>query len=185
MPTVYVITRPCKGCKYENDLTSRRCACQKQIRYNVDGREVRKSAKTSSWDAANKKARELETALNSGKKPEDAAKPTIKEAIALYLAAKRVEGIKEKSCDKLVLLFEKRLMDYCTGRDLFYLADLGVTELILWMDKCWPKYAPGTARKMRGRLIGFFDFLIAAGKRSDNPPRVRRRSSRDGLMSSA
>jgi hypothetical protein len=57
---ITVYTRHSNGCPYEDDRYSRRCKCRKWLQYMRNGEPVRESAKTRSWDAATKLARQME-----------------------------------------------------------------------------------------------------------------------------
>jgi len=48
------------SCEHSADKTYRRCRCVVWLEWNLDGKQTRKSAKTATWELAQKKARKIE-----------------------------------------------------------------------------------------------------------------------------
>src|SRR5580698_9253343 len=59
---LFVYSRHTPDCAHKDELKYRRCRCPKWIDGYVDGERVRQSAKTRSWEQAERKARLLEGA---------------------------------------------------------------------------------------------------------------------------
>src|ERR1700678_2984744 len=84
-PVLFVYARHTPDCDHRDDPKYRRCRCPKWIDGYVDGQRVRQSAKTRSWDQAEKKARGIDDASD----PKKVAQPvltTIENAVEAYLA---------------------------------------------------------------------------------------------------
>src|SRR5580692_1986964 len=98
MATVIVYRRHSQACKYTDERFHRGCDCPCWLEYMHNRHQVRKSARTRSWDRANKDARSLEIELEAaerGETPEKKAAPRIavEDAISRYLADKKTGGI--------------------------------------------------------------------------------------------
>lgn len=82
-----VYTRHASDCGHIADLTWRRCRCPKWIRGVLpNGDAIRESAKTRSWEQAERRAREREAAADPNSptlaKPQRA---TVKDAVEFFL----------------------------------------------------------------------------------------------------
>ncbi|PYX26860.1 MAG: hypothetical protein DMG80_20475, partial [Acidobacteria bacterium] len=126
MAVVTVYTRHSKGCpksKEKNTGQYRRCNCPKWLRW---GKKSKKSAKTRTWDAANKAARKLEEELDLKamgiELPKRANHKTIEAAVKLYLDDMAQLGIKDASKARRMLT---RLREYANGKDVILLKDVG------------------------------------------------------------
>jgi integrase/recombinase XerD len=131
--TVLVYTRHSITCPKQDDRDWRRCDCPKWHEYMRNGHQVRKTAKTRSWEAASKKAREIETRLEAGELPEKAAPITVKDAIAKYLQAKAAEGLQTNSLVKPRGMMA-RLQTWCDSKGLVYLRDVKADHLHDWRN---------------------------------------------------
>jgi len=98
-----------------------------------NGHQVRKTAKTRSWETASKKARELETRIEAGESPEKAAPITVKDAITKYLEAKAAEGLQPTSLVKPRGMMA-RLQAWCDSKKLVYLRDVKADHLHDWRN---------------------------------------------------
>ena len=129
--TVYVRhSKRCAKSKVKNAGQFKRCKCPLWLRW---GKSSRKSAKTRSWEIANKAARKLEEELEREelgielpKKPDHV---TIEEALELYLLDRAQRGIKDSSKAQRLL---GRLRDYAYGRNAILLKDVSARMLTEW-----------------------------------------------------
>jgi nucleoid-associated protein YgaU len=95
----------------------------------VDGQRVRQSAKSRSWEQAERKARAIEDAAN----PAKAAQPvvtTIENAVEAYLADENARNLSKETTKQSKTLFEKQLLPWAKHRGLIRLRDLTAPELV-------------------------------------------------------
>jgi len=144
---VVVYTRHSKGCPHESDRYSRKCRCRKWFDYSIDGRQVRESAKTRSWETAVKLARQKEREhedrrLGVAPAPKTTA-VMIEDAVATYI--KKISdpkaGRKEQSLVKPKRM-TSLLLEFCDRKNLTYLSEL--TPLILEEWRSGWTYRPGS-----------------------------------------
>ncbi len=133
MAVVTVYPRHSKKCPKRNEKNAshyKRCNCPKWLRWGKDGK---KSAKTRSWEVANKAARLLEEELNlkaMGMEPlKKADHITTESAVDLYLKDMAQRGIKDHS--KARRMFS-RLRDYANEQDVILLKDVSARLLTEW-----------------------------------------------------
>lgn len=86
---ITVYTRHNEGCPHKEDRYSKRCSCRKWLDYMQDGKQVRESAKTRSWETATRLARQMEREyddrrLGIASQPKATA-ATVEGAVASYL----------------------------------------------------------------------------------------------------
>jgi len=133
MAVVTVYPRHSKKCpksKEKNAGQYKRCNCPKWLRWGKNGK---KSAKTRTWEVANKAARKLEEELDleamgiePPKKPDHL---TIESAADLYLNDMVQRGIKDLSKARRMLA---RLRDYANARQVILLKDVSARLLTEW-----------------------------------------------------
>jgi integrase/recombinase XerD len=108
----------------------RRCKCPLWLRW---GKSSKRSARTRSWEIANKAARKLEEELErqalgiETPKPPDHA--TIDAALGLYMADRAQRGIKDSSKAQRIL---GRLRNYAYSRNVVLLKDVSARMLTEW-----------------------------------------------------
>jgi len=94
-----VYTRHATDCKHADDMRWRRCRCRKWIRGVLDnGVAVRESAKTRSWEQAERRARQMEA--DADPTVTHALKPrriTVQEAVETFLNDEAARGLKSVS----------------------------------------------------------------------------------------
>src|ERR1035438_103109 len=131
---VTVYTRHTEGCPYIKDRYSKRCSCRKWFDYFRNGKQVRESADTRSWDTAVKLARKMEREYDD-RRLGIALTPkvgtiTIEGAVLAYL--KKIGDPKEGR-QPPTLVKPKRmtslLIEFCDRKNLTYLSEL--TPLLL------------------------------------------------------
>jgi hypothetical protein len=96
---VNVYTRHRAECEHAEDMRWRRCRCPKWIRgVLINGKVVRESAKTRSWEQAERVARKMEE--DADPTTADQAKPcrvTVAEAVQMFLKDEEARGLEAVS----------------------------------------------------------------------------------------
>ncbi len=138
MAVVTVYTRHSKKCpksKEKNTGQYRRCNCPKWLRW---GKKSKKSAKTRTWDVANKAARKLEEELDLKamgiEPPKKADHISIDSAVDLYLKDMDQRGIKDPSKARRML---PRLRDHANAQNVILLKDVSARLLTEWQRSGW------------------------------------------------
>jgi integrase/recombinase XerD len=133
MAVVRVYPRHSKECpkrKEENASQYKRCNCPKWLRWGKDGK---RSAKTRSWEVANKAARKLEEELDLKamgiEPPKKVDHTTIESAADLYLNDMAQREIKDPSKARRMLA---RLRDCANARQVILLKDITARLLTEW-----------------------------------------------------
>jgi hypothetical protein len=101
VPKVEVYARHAADCPNAPNRSWKRCRCAKWLTWRQDGRELRRSAKTRSWEKAQEAATEIEERFRRALKGEDVDLPdqmTVAEAVRLYLEDK----VEQRSGDALI-----------------------------------------------------------------------------------
>ena len=145
-----------KGCKW-TDSTRNACSCPKLLIWSDNGKR-RKEAAGNDEQEAYRRAREKQAnlqAIAEGKpEPEKITRVTIADAVEQFLKTKRDEGYKEKSINRLVLWFQKRLLGFSNSKGLLYINEITLSHLEQWRSG-WEGEAY-TKIKAQGRVKGFF-----------------------------
>jgi integrase/recombinase XerD len=158
-----VYARHSNDCPKKDDLTWRRCRCPKWINGTLNGEFIRKTAKTRSWEKAEKLRRQWE---GEGA-PEKTEAVAIEQAVAAYLADAKARELREATLYKLKGIFEKQFLSWAKDRGLRYLKEIDLPLLrefrATWKDAALAK------KKKQERVIGFFWFCMRAGWLAANP----------------
>ena len=135
MAIVNVVPRHTKKCREKNqgnDGAQKRCKCPLQLRW---GKKGRKSAKTRSWEIANKKARLLEQELNLKEMgidpPKKAEAITIESGVDLYLKDMDQRGVQDVSKARRLL---GRLREFANAKGVILLKDVTALLLTEWRN---------------------------------------------------
>jgi integrase/recombinase XerD len=136
MAVVTVYPRHSKKCQRNKDKSARqykRCKCPLWLEWNENGIQFRKSAKTRTWEIANKAARKLEEELDLKalgiEPPKKADYISIQSATDLYLKDMAQRGIKDPSKARRMLFL---LRDYANGKNVILLKDVTARLLTEW-----------------------------------------------------
>jgi integrase/recombinase XerD len=121
-----VYTRHYPPCDH-TDIHHRRCRCPKWIQGLLDGKFVRVSANTRSWERAELKVREMEH-VPSLEVPLDEPVTTQK-AIAEYIADEEARKVGPESLRKSKALLDREFGPWCKARKLYLLKHSGPAEL--------------------------------------------------------
>lgn len=159
---LFVYTRHTADCSKRDDRFWKRCRCPKWIRGVVDGKTIRQTAHTRSWE----KAEQLRKSMDDGGVPLPVAPLTIVQALADFFTDAEMRNLAPGTLSKLKTL-RGQLEAWAKERGLRYLKELTVAELGVfrssWQDA-------GLSRKIKQqRLSSFFLFAIRNGWLTENP----------------
>jgi integrase/recombinase XerD len=166
---LFVYVRHTADCPKRGDRFWRRCRCPKWLRGTVAGHEVRKSAKTRSWERAEAKAREIEQRSAS-----KSTRVTIAAAVKAYLKDERGRLLADSSTSQSTTLFEKQFLPWIDTEGLKYIDELAVPVLTDFRASLTQTLGnnANTARRKQQRISGFFWFCIRSGWIEKNPARL-------------
>jgi integrase len=158
-----VYARHSSNCPKKDDINWKRCRCPKWVNGTLDGRFIRKTAKTRSWE----KAEELKRRWEEAASPKTAAPVAIEDAVEAYLCDAKARELRPATLYKLEILFRKQFLAWAKDKGLRFLKEIDLTLLreyrANWKDGALAK------RKKQERLIGFFWFCVRAGWLATNP----------------
>lgn len=163
---VIIYKRHNETCDHKDDRTYRRCDCKVWLQTNVSGVQKRWSAKTDSWDAAQRQARALEVRSENGTPSPTAAK-TVAQAVDLFLDNKRGENLAADSLYRHEHI-TKQLLEFCNRRGILFIKDVTLDVLTSWRGE-WTVKAPQARRSMQEKLRNCFKFCFGSGMIATNP----------------
>jgi integrase len=160
---------PCK----QTDSSYRRCKCPKWIQGTLpDGRYLRKSAKTRSWEKAETLCRRLEDESDPNK-PEARPRAKIVDAIQTFREDEDSRRLTVGTVKKSRYFFETQLKEWARTEGLVYLDQL-TPALLTKFRSGWGNAAQTTQRKHE-RLIAFLWFCVRMDWIAKNPAIVLKR----------
>jgi len=150
----------------------KKCRCRKHFRYTANGKQRRVTAKTRSWEQAERNKRQLEARLDVQLtvEPLAADEPkTVEYATAAFLKEKLGGKAAENTLGKYRLTLS-RLQKFCDRNDLFLIRDLKLAHLSSWRSE-WTRYYSSVwaLRNEQSRVRAFFRYCHNAGMIADNP----------------
>lgn len=163
-PIITIFVRHASDCKYREDETWKRCECPKHLRWTLERKQHRASARTRSWVEAERRKREIEDQL-SGHAPEvkaDEEKRGIQASIEIFLQDKKNQGVTSAVVGKYTRELA-RLREYCELNRVFTVQ--GITrELLTGFCATWPDLYPSTytRAKVRERVKSFLRYCYEA-----------------------
>jgi len=167
-----VYTRHYSPCTH-TDINHRRCRCPKWIQGTLpDGRSIRTSAQTRSWEKAEVKARAMEDAADPHK-PAARAKVTIADAIQSFRDDEKSRHLNKHSLKKSEFFFEKQLKAWSDEQGLVFLDQLTAPELTKFRAQ-WSN-GSATMRRKHERLVAFFWFCVRMEWLDKNPALLLKR----------
>jgi integrase/recombinase XerD len=169
-PLITIFVRHAADCKYAGDEFTKRCNCRKHFRWTQNGRQFRQKAGTRSWAEAEENKRRLEDQL-AGRKPEVPDKRTlIADAVDLFMAAKRNDGLEKPSLAKLQKTVD-RVRLFCESAGVMCLEDVNLTHVSTWP---WTDFFTTThaLRNNQSRVKSFFRYFEVAGVLPNNPAKA-------------
>jgi hypothetical protein len=149
-----------------------------------EGKFIRNSAQTRSWEKAEVYRRQLEA--TSGPTPvqtdetfrvfdrapagrlrdQKKARVTIETAVDAYLRDARSRELESSTLSKLEGIFRKQFLTWCTSEGYKFLDEIDLDALLLFRDT-WID-GPLAKRKKQERLIGFFWACVRRGYITEN-----------------
>jgi integrase/recombinase XerD len=158
IPSIAIFVRHKDGCPNKDDEAYRSCRCPKHLRYTVNGKQVRQSARTRFWKTAEDRRRALESSFAadaSAVNMEPSTRATIKRAVDLFVTDKRTSGMTEQVIRK----YERelgRFDSFMAKRSKFLPHDI-TAEDITEFRKDWAALYPSstTRGKVQERLRAF------------------------------
>jgi integrase/recombinase XerD len=157
---ISVYTRHADTCAKRDDTQWKRCKCPKWL-YCIEWKPVpQRSAKTRSWDEAEKRARKIEAGESI--EPE----VTIQKGVDAYLSDMKDRNLSPDYQAKLKRELGE-LTEWARHRPLHYLRELGLAELGDWR-RTWKGNAT-TRFKRQERIRSVFLYWIRHGWLKTNP----------------
>jgi integrase len=170
IPSIAIFVRHTKKCKYRGDESHKTCRCPKHLRWSHGRRQVRQSAKTRSWAAAEDVKRKIEARFEAAdpSRPvatvtvEASTRTTIETAIKSFVSDKRTQGVSDGVLAKYELELG-RLENFAAAKSLYFPAELG-KELLTEFRATWNRHYPSsnTRIKVQERLRGFLRYCYDA-----------------------
>jgi site-specific recombinase XerD len=171
-PLITIFVRHTPGCKYAGDEFCKRCNCRKHFRWTQAGKQQRRKAGTRSWTEAEEQKRRLEDQLAGRTSQVDPAekRTPIDEAVRLFMAAKKNDGLEPPSLVKLQKSVD-RVQAFAEGAGLLFLDDINLTHVSTWP---WTNYFKTThaLRNNQSRVKSFFRYFETAGVLSASPAKA-------------
>jgi len=168
---VIVYRRHSAECPHKTSKDQKRsCDCKVWVSWNKNGTQVQKSAKTRSWNLAAEYAHQLETQFNDaelGRTPAPGAAKTVKDAIDLFLDAKRSEGLSPDTVYRHEQI-TKLLLDFCNHEGILFIKDLTLAHLTAWQAQ-WTLKAPQARRSRQEKVKNFLKYCLSSGMILTNP----------------
>jgi integrase/recombinase XerD len=147
-------------CPHATDRYFRKCKCAMWCEGTVEGKYLRKSLKTRSWERADELKRDIE----DGKA--DKKQITIEDALKAFIADCSARNLNPSTLRKYNLLRSK-LSAFAENRGIVLLAGLEVDQVRAFREL--RTLAPRTAGKELERLRAFFNFCVENGWLAKNP----------------
>jgi len=169
--TITAYRRHCVDCPHKSQRWYRKCQCPMWLERWEKGERFRKSAKTRSWEQAQKLARAEERRCEQaalGEKPKPVA-VTIEDAATSFMDSKKGEAL-----DKDTLQKHRRmtalLLDYCHRKNLLFIDEVTLPHLTAhraeWENTLKSKLS---RRNNQGRLKEFFRYCRKSKWIAENP----------------
>ena len=173
VPVITIFVRHSSGCKYTGDEFTKRCNCQKHLRWTKDGKQHRRKAGTRSWAEAENVKRNLDHQLSGTPLPAHAAKQegqTLARAIDVFLQDKQNQEISSGVIGKYTRELD-RLQKFCELQSVYAMSGLS-RELLTDYMSTWKKIYPSstTRSKVRERLSSFLGFCYDSEWIKRKPP---------------
>ncbi len=160
-----VYTRHTSDCEHAD---MRRCRCPKWIRGVLpNGEAVRESAKTRSWEQAERKAREREAAADPNGQTPKLQRATVREAVELFLKDEEARGLEPVSRKKSRTLLDRQFRPWCEARKFNHIDQVAPLDLTDFRAS-WNNGDVTTHRKHE-RMVAFFSFCVRNELLRKNP----------------
>lgn len=174
--TVKVFARHSAGCPHDDDIYWRDCHCCKGIYIYRNGHDRRISAKTRTWDKAEKKRQEIEDSLDPVKEElkrlkeaQQAKRIRIPDAVQGFLSDAAARNLASSTQRSHRSLCREQLLTWSERNGLLYLDELTTPQLTIWRST-WP-VGPLTRKVRQDQAGTFFEFCVRQGWLERNPAR--------------
>jgi site-specific recombinase XerD len=164
---VLIYKRHSADCDHKDDRIWKRCDCKVWLGWNKDGKQVQRSAKTRSWEAAQRQARALELQFEDGLVASPVAAKTVQQAVELFLANKRGENLAPDSLYRHEHI-TGQLLEFCNHEGIMFVKDITLAHLTTWRGQ-WNVKAPQARRSRQEKLRNFFKFCLGSGMIATSP----------------
>lgn len=163
---VTIYTRHTDDCPYKEDSFYKRCKCRKTLRYFLNGKRYRISAKTRTWSVAEEARRALEDRLRGAEyateesphTPTKGAVQTIGKIAELFVLDKRSQGLEESVLKKYQRELE-RFADFMRKRSKHFPKDIRLQDLTEYRSTWLNLYPSSTTRsKVQERLRAYLRY---------------------------
>ena len=170
-PVITIFVRHTPGCKWAGEEFAKGCRCRKHFRWSQDGKQYRRKAGTRSWAEAEEQKRRLEDQLAGRVPTEPAEVRTLTDAIEVFKADKKNQGISGDVLNKYARELD-RLRAFAEARRVFTVAGLS-RELLIDYKAAWDSLYPSsnTRQMVQARLKNFLRFCYDS-KWLDRVPRL-------------
>jgi len=163
-PVVTIFVRHSQDCAYKEDEFSKRCRCNKHLRWSASGKQYRKSAKARSWAEAEAAKRKVEEQFKppNERTPSAPEHKTLQQAIELFVDFKTAEGL-DSNLLKTYRRELERLRRFMDQRTAFHVAETSLEHLTKYRATWIEQYPSSTTRqKVQDRLRAFLRFCYDA-----------------------
>jgi integrase/recombinase XerD len=169
IPTVVVYVRHAADCAHKDQGEYfNGCDCRKQVRWWKNGKLFRHSAKTRSWAAAEKLRSKIEASFSGDPTVQtgftsEANVKTIQQAIELFIADKRAQGLNAGVIKKYARELA-RLQMFFAQQSKFHVREITFDDLIKFRA-AWEAAYPSsmTRQKVQERLRSFLRYCYESG----------------------
>ncbi|MGC2743715.1 MAG: tyrosine-type recombinase/integrase [Candidatus Angelobacter sp.] len=164
-----IYTRHSLDCEHHGDMGWRRCRCPKWIRGVLpNGRPIRTSAKTRSWEQAEKFARKLEDETDPLRIDQGVGVPaTIRNAVELFLKDQEARGLQGSSQKKYRTVLKNQFLKWAEEHKILLLNQITPADLTEFRST-WDNGESTTHRKHE-IMMCFFSFCIGNEHLRKNP----------------
>jgi site-specific recombinase XerD len=143
-----------------------RCQCPIWMDWTQGSTRLQKSLGIRDWQAAQRRARDMEADGIDAYLTGDSAALTVQKATDDFEADAK-NNIQTSTLKQYKILFS-RLNDYCKQHGYIFLKQLGVVQVREFRNS-WTTYSPRTAGKHIERLKRFFSWCVENGWLQDSP----------------
>jgi integrase/recombinase XerD len=131
-----------------------------------DSKYIRRSLKTSSWEKASSKLKEIED--EGSPALATPTRKTVEGAIEDFIKDLRIRGMKASSMRHFTGIYENQLLAWCRAENYKYLNELDLSALREFRST-WESHAQRTKHTKQIRLKQFFKFCKSSGWIKENP----------------
>lgn len=164
-----VYTRHSHDCEHRDDMGWRRCRCPKWLRGVLpDGKGLRTSAKSRSWEQAEKRARQLETENDPfcSQTPKKAP-ASLREAVLLFLDDQAARGLESSSQKKYRTVLKNQFLEWMERQKITTLDQVAPADLTRFRAT-WHN-GESTSHRKHEMLACFLNFCVRNEYLRKNP----------------